>query len=692
MKLIQDKSRQSIKGSSLIMVLLVVLVLSVVGTAVLAASVNNIRVSTKMADYETEYYSAESGVQYAIDFIKKQVSEYYMDMYRSASKSEYITKYNVFYTQIMQSSITTSAACEFTEPVFADASLNGRIQTVITTDAALGSEPVGPVTFIIQSTITIHDVTRTVYGQLTIDKAPIVWIETSSPAIVEAAIVSGGGLSVDANHRENGMIVNGDVITAGTWYSEFESTMIRGNSYIQNDPRALEMLTWKLEFGKFAPYYSMPSLSRLQGIDRTYVTPAPSGSEPPQVVPDADMFFDEDTELSPDNLDGDDDGDDDDDDDDEKNNKNNKNKNKKDDDDDNDDILMNRNIYCDGTLTLSDFSRIENCHITAEGSVIIDDDVDLVNVTIYASGNVDVECESIINTSYHLIQAQGGVSIDCEDDIQYVTIQTLGGNIHIESAEDITDSYMYSSSSIILDDVDRLTRSFLKAGSRIDLEESSIEDTLMYARGDVEIDECDLDNVRVYSSADITLEGNGYPVQNSILCAADQLNIRSIRMSNCYNFAGEDVFIDMYSRNNKSALQNSIFYAEDSIYYRDSQGSNNKNTYNVLLYTNGDIIYDGAGGNTNASPNSAHYNRLQLMAKGEIYSDESGSDGQDWFLITEPVDISSLVGDAGTAADGSSVMADVLYSIGFEQKLDPEDIVKILPDYVKVFIAQSVTE
>jgi hypothetical protein len=77
------------KGIALVVVLLVLVVVSIMGTTLLALSANNVKMSTSESSYQSSYYIAESGITYRMNDISTKLKDVYSG---ATSLSDFFTQ------------------------------------------------------------------------------------------------------------------------------------------------------------------------------------------------------------------------------------------------------------------------------------------------------------------------------------------------------------------------------------------------------------------------------------------------------------------------------------------------------------------------------------------------------------------------------------------------------------------------
>lgn len=704
MKYFKNKIMINNKGSSLVMVLIIMLTLTVLGIGILTSSMNNLNISIKLADYERAYYAAEAGAKQGVDFVKDQVSSYYMDMYNSNNKATYLGKYTVFYIMLADKICTTSANCEFEEPEFREDSLGISTTTTITIGSSIFTEPAGPETFTISCKAEVNGVKRIVISTIEVDKVPILWQYSTVPIKTEEVVLSAGNIDViQEAGEENTFIVDGDVRIAGQWYDEFESGMIAGWVYSEEDITAIYDLGWKLEFEKFAAFFTPPDLRNdLAGINITIVDPTPfAGSNPPQIAPTADYEFYGDVTISEEDL-------------------------------------TDIDIYCDGNLTIED-SNIVNCHITATGNlVIVDTDppgdkvgYDIIDTTIYAGGNLTIVCDDIENTSFHYMYAIGDISIAFghegknkgdDGNIENAAIESATGSLFIDSnreTDQLINSFFYAKTNInigkglhdlpILENIDHCL--FYSKGTINSIATNTMKNhSLIYAMGDIQIVNYETIDSEIYARGDLIFDVSSLAnvsskfrdaySDNVVFAANNNVNINLSFLKESYIFAGNELNILFEFTSSRGSLENCIIYSENDITYILDWSTLTETVNSTLLYTNGDFLFGGRGTNPQ-SWLTAGFAGMQLMVKGNIISYEENNNNESIFekddklavgYGNDNLDISIIHANIGNPDPIRGILADQLYDHHFEQNLDEDDIIRILPPYDEVFLSETTYE
>lgn len=89
------------KGSALIFAMMVLLVLSILGTAMLSVVAGNIRTSTAEREFQSSYYIAEAGAVYQMKVIKKELLNLYLSTSNPVEFFNAIEAYRILYPMEM---------------------------------------------------------------------------------------------------------------------------------------------------------------------------------------------------------------------------------------------------------------------------------------------------------------------------------------------------------------------------------------------------------------------------------------------------------------------------------------------------------------------------------------------------------------------------------------------------------------
>ncbi len=241
------------RGSALVSVFLVIMVLLVLGMGILALTMNNVKQSAVVDNYERDYYAANRAAQQAIENLKRTVGDYYNDLALkfadTANIAAYETAYNNFFTNVRNNANAT-----FTEPAL-DTSRGGPGSTVTT--VAMGTPNGNTCTYTISSKAVAGETTRTVYASITIIRTEKFKTEFLTK-FGNNALIAGGNVNMDGNKNAK-IDVNGDVVVGGS----VVDTTHGGSGYFDAtnydpahpelyvDPTIVSKLTWSLSYGSF---------------------------------------------------------------------------------------------------------------------------------------------------------------------------------------------------------------------------------------------------------------------------------------------------------------------------------------------------------------------------------------------------------------------------------------------------------
>jgi len=399
MKIKNRKQHAGNKGSAIVMAIVIMTALILLGVAVAAVSMGALKTSAADADNNDAYYAAESAVTNAIEQIKYEVSAYYMQMIASPSSQVAVLYENFF------ANINSSASLNFSEPVFSG----------VTTATAFSLGTYDPIentgVFEISSTATsASGVTYRVDGTLLVKRLNVV--DAQYNWITDNAAIKAGG-SLDLETKNSVTVDNGNIIVAELLYdtnNDLPYTITGGQLII--DPNVGLTIRDVLEY----PSFEVPTIT-----PTTYVTSSTSynwaniPAAPLSIVtaPGVNLHFSNCT-------------------------------------------LPEGVIYCQGNISLDNCSV--NCDIYCDGTVSISNYTSLSG-TIYSRGSVNITNSSIDGNIYSdstVSFNNGDLSASVyADDAITVTGVTSTGNLYSSAPITIANStveegIIYSSTMLLL--------------------------------------------------------------------------------------------------------------------------------------------------------------------------------------------------------------------------------------------------
>ena len=246
---------KSKKGSAIMTVLIVMVVLVLLGQAITMLTLGTLRTNVADSSNNEAYYAAESGVLSAIDQVKHEVVAYYSTL-SDASESDYNALFGAFST-----SINANAQTRFVEPTIEGGSTS-------TTFYVGAYDPVNEVCeFNIQCISTTPDNARyQVNASVYVKKVDISVPGGLLSVPDNAALVVGGELDLD--YDSSIIILGGDAYVGSISPETMERNkvpykLVQGDLYV--DPAPGESLTNPFVY----PSYSDPDVS---GADYTAIT------------------------------------------------------------------------------------------------------------------------------------------------------------------------------------------------------------------------------------------------------------------------------------------------------------------------------------------------------------------------------------------------------------------------------------
>ena len=238
------------KGSSILTVVLVMMVLALLGLAVSTMSIGTLQKNTADLSNNEAYYASESGINSAMEHLKREVIVYYRQM-AEAEGTAYTLLYNNFF-----SGVNTNAQTKFVEPDIEDVDL----QTMFYTGNFNSQDNVCE--FLITCVSTMPDNTKyQMNASVNVKRLDIKAPNSGEFVLIDnAAIISGDLLHIPKN---SGFQVNGgDVIVSELTYdSKWVPYTINGGE-IKYDPNIGQSVKNILNYQS----YSDPVITNPNGV------------------------------------------------------------------------------------------------------------------------------------------------------------------------------------------------------------------------------------------------------------------------------------------------------------------------------------------------------------------------------------------------------------------------------------------
>lgn len=237
------------RGSALLSVFVVIMVLLVLGMGVLALSMSNAQQAKVGDTYERSYYAAGGGAQQGVERLKSAALEYYRQV-EQEMRSGMQTHNNAADFFAYLDAVTYS-------PPQPDASAGGPSSlSVSITHTAVSSSTHR---YTVLSTATGGTVTRRMRGTVDITFVPIVMRASALP-FPNDAVIAGGTFymdnttsSVRLNFGVSGNVLFGAYVNPNTdpWYDGFSA----GNKNVAGwiNPSAADMVDWDLRYASLKP-------------------------------------------------------------------------------------------------------------------------------------------------------------------------------------------------------------------------------------------------------------------------------------------------------------------------------------------------------------------------------------------------------------------------------------------------------
>ncbi len=372
------------RGSLLLAVVTLMVVLSLIGMGFLGAAVNNTLASKRVDNFERALYGGESAIHTAIETLKKQVTAYYAQMAAYRSSPSGLADYTQMYLNFFPA-VRDAAEAAFEEPALT----SYRYGDIRTETVFLDPEPLSPASavYAIESVVTDGKVSRTVRGTLVVNRIDL------TPASVPSLPYSAGrrwwpeersytglnnGYNIYGNARVGALVTN----EAKPW--QFTAW----NEPTCVDPGVIESIDWHLDFDAIlagmpsipAAAPSVPLIANGAAVDTNYVLGRGGVfANPLNLIGQAGASFTVQSVAYPGGV-----------------------------------------IYSSGNLTISsgNFSSGGSIYIYCDGNLSISG-VSLPNFTIYCGGNLTVNTGSF-----------GTGALYCAGNVTMYSAGTIGCNVY----------------------------------------------------------------------------------------------------------------------------------------------------------------------------------------------------------------------------------------------------------------------
>ncbi|MGI5850247.1 MAG: hypothetical protein ACOX8Q_09345 [Christensenellales bacterium] len=344
------------RGSAIIMALVTMTVLIILGLGVATLSIGTLKANRADAATNTAYYAANAGVNSAIEQLKYETANYYSAMMHAQS-AEYWSLYNNFFANI-----SSSAQLHFAEPA-----IDG--VTTVTTFATGGFDTTQNICeFLVSCTATASDGTKyAVNGVLNIKKVDVRTVQQYVWITDNAAVKSGGTLNLESKNSVT--VVGGNIIVGNLSYTEKDGLpySITGGELII-DPSVGSTINDMLTYPSYSDpvlvdgiYYSQKETINWSNLPEPPVSIVTAEGVDIKIssctVPEGTIYIRGNANIS--------------------------------------NCTVNCDIYCDGNITISNYSSISgniycrgNVYLTntdAGGNIFCDGFVDYNNGTLSAS-------------------------------------------------------------------------------------------------------------------------------------------------------------------------------------------------------------------------------------------------------------------------------------------------------------------
>jgi len=506
-----DKLKEVVKndrGSALITALVLLLVFAVIGASALVLSMNNFYVAQRMSEYEDSYYIAEANAQYALTFIKEEITEYYMQLYNIPPTNpwEYDVALAAFYPTLVDSVCTAEeyeSTCEFTPLDYSDQGV--QITVNISVDPATPiptysyGQPGNEVRFLIECIAESDTSRRVVNAVITVDDPDIDWDMTSAPPMTDMRMLVGNEIVLTddlQNNEYNAIFCRGSALIAYAFVPQFlENHEEFLNTYTYEFSNAVPtILTWDVQYDKFPQHDAFDTFDTLfeasssstdlydsfydwrnRTINYNISNYAPNTYPNSEIIDSATSPSDVDYHLNY-NAAGD------------------------------DDYFRGTStdyvrLYSTGSLTITGTGDIRYSYIYCEGNITIDIEGSIEDCIIISNGgSINIDCESIVNAEHMLIKAKRAVNIVLDTGnsgglMQKVIVRSTGNRISLnyDTTSLSYDKIVVNSCYFHTNKNDKdamiylrnayLNDSFVSAGKDLVLRNCSGQNTAFYAFG-----------------------------------------------------------------------------------------------------------------------------------------------------------------------------------------------------------------
>lgn len=230
------------KGSALITVFLVLIVLIALGMGVMALSVGSAKQAAVTDTYEKAYYVAEGGTQQGIEYIRNSIADIYKDIkadvitFSTKDTSKNLNS-DYFFTQLNQKAASFAPADPDASP---EAAVTGLTVTIAD---STGSGDTRDFT-VTASAMKGAEVKRVVKAHISVH---FVRIDLKSVTFRDEALITLGTFTQKST--ANGMVITGDTLAAGY---DLQNNTITGTKKLLSDfPDAnTDALDWHIDYDK----------------------------------------------------------------------------------------------------------------------------------------------------------------------------------------------------------------------------------------------------------------------------------------------------------------------------------------------------------------------------------------------------------------------------------------------------------
>jgi hypothetical protein len=237
---------RSNRGSSLLTIVTVMMVLTLLGMGAMTLSVNSVVGSKKIDNFERAHYGGESAVSSALETLKKQVAVYYARMAAYRSQPDGLADYTQLY-QGFFANIRTASETAFREPEL----IHYQYGSLSTATRFLPPIPLTPdsARYEIEAVTTEQGVSRTVRGSIVVYRVDLTPTAAPSlPYLGNEAVVAGGTLNTGPS---SGYPVYGNVRVGELVTDESKPWLFTAyNEESCVDPTVAEYIDWNLDFGE----------------------------------------------------------------------------------------------------------------------------------------------------------------------------------------------------------------------------------------------------------------------------------------------------------------------------------------------------------------------------------------------------------------------------------------------------------